>query len=181
MDLRWFRSWPSAADMARIEDMDVSQQPPRVIDRLPRLLMTGHDYGHVEWPDDSPGFCLLEWDVALDPMARRAFAAEALVNPREVLAAPYRFHDTWCAWVGGDGSGPTTDGRPVNELDRFADYVGLGCIYLPRVVLLEFLARPVHQPGGFSDATFGRWYHEHYAPPRITWAVRPQHLHEYDA
>jgi len=172
MDLPWYRSWPAVEPEGIV---------PHVVDRLPRLRMSNYDYGTVtEWPDTEPGFCLLEWDVALDPHARRAFAAEALVNPREILAAPYRFHDTWCQWVGGDGAGPSPDARPAHEDDRRADYSGLGCIYLPKVILTEFLERPRHEPGGFSDATFGRWHHEHYGSVRLTWNIHPQHLHEYE-
>jgi len=156
---------------------------PHVVDRLPRLLMTDHNYRTVDWPEDQPGFCMVEWDVALDPMARRAFAAEALMRPREVLVASYSFHDTEVAWQGNDGGGPSAESRPVYGgcpycgEDR-TDSFGLGCIYLPQSVLREFMVGMDHL--GFTDYTFGRWYQERHGRARLTWRVHPQHLHDYE-
>lgn len=148
--------------------------------------MSGQDYKTVSdyrsigtedgWPDTN--FCLLEWDVALDLQGRRTFAALATIEPREVLVAPYRWHDSWIDFVGNDGRGPTPDSRPVNTTDERTDSFGLGCIYIPRVVLTEFLASM--DSLGFTDYTFGHWYHERYGPARLTWAVHPQHLNDYD-
>jgi len=128
------------------------------------------------WPEES--FCMLEWDVALDGQGQRIFAAIALFEPRRVLVAPYRWHDSWIDFVGNDGRGPTPESRPVIESDVTCDSFGLGCIYIPRDVLTEFLAQMDHL--GFTDYTFGLWYRQKYGPARLTWDVHPQHLNDYD-
>lgn len=184
MELNWYRSFPSQTDLATIPD-----RRPRVVDGLPILSMTRYDYKTVQelrslqtdngWPEDEPGFCMLEWDVALDPWERHLFASIALQEPREILVAPYRFWNTWSCWIGNNGGGPSEDGRPVKQnLDKYTDSFGLGCIYIPRAVLMEFLPQMDHF--GFTDGTFGKWYHEKYGSARVTWDVHPQHLHEYE-
>jgi len=172
--MKWIRSWPSPTEMAEKKLENV----PHVVDTIERMFMTDYNYMRCEWPlDEVPGFCMLEWDIALDPLSRQAFAAEALLEPREILVAPYRFHDTWCMWIGSDGSGPSTNGRPVKLGETRCDSFGLVCIYIPTVILKEFLA--VMNKFGFTDATFGKWYYEKYGQARMTWNVHPQHLHEY--
>lgn len=183
MSLTWYRSWPSAADLAVLEARTPGALPPHVVDRLPRIEIAGKNYRDAAWPDDIPGFCMLEWDVALDPVGMRAFAAEALVSPTEVLVAPYRFHDAWVCWSNpadasaGPGAGPDARGRPVRPGETTTDSFGLGCIYLPRHVMLDFAVRMDHL--GFTDATFGAYYHDRWGPARLTWRVHPQHLHDY--
>lgn len=177
MNLEWYRSWPSASDWAERKLDSV----PHVVDNLPKLLMTNHDYRVVSdyqsWPNTSPGFCMLEWDIALDPWSRRAFAAEALIEPGQVLVAPYRFHDTWCMFQNNDGSGPTVNSITVKPGEETCDSFGLGCIYFPTKVLGQFLD---YTNRSFTDSTFGKWYKENYGPARMTWRVHPQHLHAYD-
>lgn len=178
---QWYRSWPSPTDWAEHK----LETRPHVVDNLPRILMAGQNYKTVSelnslqtmdgWPDES--FCMLEWDIALDPVGMRAFQAFALLEPREILVAPYRFHDTWICWEGNPGDGPSLDSRPGNAGDARIDSFGLGCLYLPRVVLTEFLS--VMDKFGFTDGTFGRWYREKYGKVRITWEVHPQHVHDY--
>ena len=182
--MHWYRSWPSDGEIAEKRLNDV----PHVVDGLPRMIMSGYDYKSVTdhnslqtangWPEDTPGFCMLEWDIALDPMARRQFASIAWEEPREVLVAPYRYHDTWVCWLGNDGEGPTLNSRPVKQAETRTDSFGLGCIYIPRSVLLECLGQM--NKFGFSDGTFGHWYHQRYGQARVTWKVHPQHVHEYE-
>lgn len=179
--MNWYRSFPSPSEIAekRLENV------PHVVDELPRLLMAGQNYKTVSqyrsigtedgWPTEN--FCMLEWDVALDTQSRRVFAAEALLEPRRVLVAPYRWVDSWINFVGNDGRGPTPDSRPVIESDTTCDSFGLGCIYIPRAILTEFLAQQDHL--GFTDYTFGLWYRQKYGPARLTWRVHPQHVHDY--
>jgi len=171
--LLWYRSWPAPQEIAERQLESV----PHIVDYLPKLLITDHNYRHAPWPPNDPGFCMLEWDVALDPISRRAFAAEALIQPREVLVASYRFHDTEVCWLGNDGGGPTESSIPLREGQTRTDSFGLGCIYIPRSVLTEFLKVMDHL--GFTDYTFGRWYHAHYGQARATWNVHPQHIHDY--
>lgn len=189
MDLNWYRSWPSPGDW---EKNDLGSTRPYVVDHLPKIILDSRGYQTVSeynslgvaagtpyagWPDDPPGFCMLEWDVALDHWSRAAFAAEALVEPREVLVAPYRLYENWCMWVGNDGTGPRGDSRPVKVGERTTDSFGVGCIYFPKMVLHEFLDQM--GPHGFSDGLFGGWYNGKYGPARCTWRVHPQHLHAY--
>lgn len=181
MCLNWYRSWPTPSEWAAngLDDKEY------VVDKLPKILMSGQNYKTVSehrslgtdngWPDDKPGFCLLEWDVALDPPSRDLFAALALMEPREILVAPYRWHDTWICWRGNEGEGPTLDGRPVRYTDAITDSFGFGCIYFPNAVINEFLQSMNHL--GFTDHTFGTWYHKKYGAARITWEVHPQHVH----
>jgi hypothetical protein len=179
---KWYRSWPSPGEFAEKKLDDV----PHIVDGMPRLLMAAQDYCTVAqlnsigtdsgWPEDRPGFCMLEYDVALDSAGQTAFAALALIEPRQVLVAPYRWNNTWIHFVGNDGSGPTTESRPVNPTDEFCDSFGLGCVYIPTDVLTEFLPTTDH----FTDYTFGQWYRKRFGPARVTWAVHPQHVHHYD-
>jgi hypothetical protein len=178
----WYRSWPAAIDLAELGNK--GPLPPHVEDHLPRLVMSGQNYKTVtDWPDDEPGFCLLEWDVALDPWGMRAFAAEAMVEPHRVLVAPYRFHDMWDCWhnpadaINGQGFGPDPAGQPIKVGDEYTDSHGLGCIFLPRHAVVDFLAQM--DRFGFTDATFGGWYRQRWGPARVTWRVHPQHLHAY--
>lgn len=180
--MKWYRSFPSRSDMVHCKNR------PHIIDNLPRLIMSGQNYKTVSehnnlntangWPEDKPGFCMLEWDIALDPISRLQFASIAWEEPRRILVAPYRFHDTWCMWKGNDGRGPTKESRPIHIGEDTTDSFGLGCIYIPKPVLLEFLAQMNHL--GFTDSTLGKWYHQKYGAARVTWDVHPQHLHEYE-
>lgn len=187
--LKWYRSWPSVNEFA---EGDLEAKRDYVHDHLPKIILDKRGYQTVGehnslgtangtilqgWPEEEPGFCMLEWDVALDPWSRAAFAAEALVEPRSVLVAPYRLYDTWCMWRGNSGFGPDSKtGRPVQVGDTDCNSFGLGCIYLPKIVLQEFLEQ---RTGNFSDGDFGGWYYDRYGPARCTWRVHPQHLHEY--
>lgn len=172
--LKWYRSWPTPGELTKFDNSII---PPHVCDTLPKIEISKYNYQNAIWPDDKPGFCMLEWDIALDPVARRAFAAEALISPREILVANYRFHDTVIGWI-GDGGGPSINGHPTNETHNRVDNIGLGCIYIPQVILQEFLAQMNHF--GFTDYTFGKWHYEKYGSARLTHRVHPQHLHEYD-
>lgn len=181
--MMWVRSWPSPSEWAE----KVPKDAQYVVDNLPKLVMAGQNYKTVSeinslgtgngWPETVPGFCMLEYDVALDSHGQSAFAALALVEPHQVLVAPYRWHGSWIHFVGNDGRGPTPESRPVHQTDEYVDSFGLGCIYIPRLILCEFLAQMNHL--GFTDMTFGLWYRQKYGPARVTWAVHPQHVHYY--
>jgi len=174
----WYRSFPSPSEIAEKQLETV----PHIVDGLPKLLMANQNYNTVAdyqpWPEDKPGFCMLEYDVALDSQGQRAFGALALVEPREILVAPYRWNNSWIHFVGNDGRGPTPESRPVHPTDRYCDSFGLGCIYIPVYILAEFLESMDHL--GFTDYTFGQWYRGRYGPARLTWEVHPQHVHHYD-
>lgn len=163
--VQWYRSWP-------LDTKAFDGTRAWVVDRLPRLLMSGCDYNSVElWPHGGPGFAMLEWDVALDRRERAIFAEQALESPDEVLVGPY-----WKSYGGAMKlvhrknfqGGPTTIGAPTTDL------FGFGCIYMPYGPLFEFLAT---EPDVFSDTTFSIWYRKTYGKARLTWDVHPQHLH----
>lgn len=176
------RAWPSERDWI---DNDLDKRP-HIVDNLTKMIVSGQNYKSVSdhnslgttdgWPEDN--FIMLEWDIALDPVAQRIMWAEAQVEPREVLVAPYRFHDTWCQWIDNDGSGPSENGRPIKYGETRTDSIGLGCIYIPRHAITEFLS--VMDKFGFTDATFGKWYRQRYGQARVTWNVHPQHMHDYE-
>jgi hypothetical protein len=166
--LTWYRSWPT----------EVPEGRAYVVDSMDRLPMSDCNYRTVPlWPDDEPGICLLEWDVALALPERERFAELALTHPDRVLVAPYTkpYH-----------SGPhqqlhrMVDQTPIPEGQDFCHYFGFGCVYLPREMVREFEAdylkadRPRRQ---FSDVTFSLWHLKTYGRADVTWDVRPQHLH----
>lgn len=158
--MRWYRSWPATIPPSRAY----------VHDHLPRLVMTGHDYATAELPDDEPGFCMLEWDVALDQVGRALFAETAAQLPGRVLVAPYSIYP-----IAGPPAGVHRAwGQPIPPGMPSAETFGLGCVYLPQHVLRAWYAAG---PRRFSDRSFSLWYHRTYGPAAVTWQVSPQHLH----
>lgn len=157
----WYRSWPTDDELRTRQC-----QRSRVVDRLPRLHMANFDYRTVEtWPSGH-GFCMLEWDVALDQQSRIRFARIAKAEPCRVLVAPYQY--------GSAAQLPAvSDGRPD------AAAFGFGCIYFPSPVLRAALDH-CHEVGvRLTDETFSAWYTPLHGPARVTWDVHPQHLHDF--
>lgn len=154
----WYRSWPTDGDWARRSNR------AHVVDRLPRLHVSNFDYLTVEkWPSERTGFCMLEWDVALDQRARTRFARIAKEHPARVLVAPY--------WYGAQGFLP----NDKTEADAF----GFGCIYFPAPVLLEAIEHFRAAGTRLCDMTFSHWHLRRFGPARVTWGVHPQHLHDF--
>lgn len=139
--------------------------------------MSDHNYATlVTWPDHQPGWCMLEWDVALDRVGRRHFADNALADPDRVMVAPY--------WIYPGDRPPEqphrNHGQPIRPSTETADTFGLGCIYLPDTVLDHFWRDPpvtYTDRDLITDTTFSDWYRHHYPPARVDWTTRPQHLH----
>jgi hypothetical protein len=157
--MEWFRSWPAVPPVDRA----------RVIDAIPRLVMTDCDYATLNpgWPASRPGFCMLEWDVALDRVGRARFAALAADAPGQVLVADYPIYP-----IGGPPAGTCrARGRPIAPGTPTAETFGFGCIYFPADVLAAW-------PGGrLTDRTFSRWHLTRYGLARVAPGVHPQHLH----
>ena len=135
--------------------------------------MSNCDYSTVEsWPDDEPGFCMLEWDVALDIQDRNRFVALAEQQPDKVLVAPYiksyggaiRQIHSHMGFI------------PIGEGDTQAANFGLGCVYLPQKFLRAFLAGRDRREA-FTDTTLSAWHWRFHGPATVTWDVHPQHLH----
>jgi hypothetical protein len=158
----WYRSWPREIPKGRAH----------VRDSLPRLPMTNCDYRTMQWPDE--GFCLLEWDIALDRRQRATFADQAAERPDEVLVAPY--------WLFYGGSGRLVHRKlfnldPIAEGAPTADLFGFGCVYFPRQMILDYLAYQPYRREPFTDTTFSHWHRRTHGKARVTWDVHPQHLH----
>ncbi len=168
--LPWWRSWPAGP---------LPAGRAFVADSLPRLLMSGCDYrtvvDHQPWPDADPGFCMLEWDVALASEERARFAAHAAAAPGRVLVAPYMIYPVGRGPVLVHKSGPGRMRTPVRPGQRWAHSFGFGCIYFPRAVLARWFEE---RPGArFNDARFSDWHIARYGTVEVDWSVRPQHLH----
>lgn len=171
--LKWYRSWPSENDWANLKAKGYNFA--YVQDAMPKIIMSGQNYKSVtdfgDWPEDLPGFCMLEWDIALSPYDRMRFAGEALSDPYKILVAPYLISTTNVHRF-------LADGRPIQDKQSWCETFGLGCIYIPQKILREFLAQMDHH--GFSDGEFSRWVFKNYGRTKVTWKVQPQHLHEYE-
>lgn len=168
--LTWYRSWPAAgeptAGRARVEDS------------LPRLLMSGCDYATAQLPEDEPGFCMLEWDVALDRTGRDLFAALAEADPERVLVAPYPIFPVGSTPVvvhkAAESMARVGHRRPIEPGQAWAHSFGFGCIYLPQSVLAGWRSAGRQR---MTDATFSDWHIAAHATVEVTWRVSPQHLH----
>jgi len=158
----WHRSWPTDDELR-----ERHCTRPHVVDRLPRLLMSAFDYRTVErWPADPAGFCMLEWDVALDQPSRARFARAARSAPGRVLVAPY--------WYGAMVRLPD-----VPDRQDTAEAFGFGCIYFPQPILRAAVDHFDSTGCRMTDETFSAWHLEHHGPARVTWDVQPQHLREF--
>jgi hypothetical protein len=169
--VRLLRSWPAQAPPGRA----------CVDDGIQRLVISGYRYDALAGIDDS--VVLIEWDVACDPVDLRAFAQAAAAAPERVLVAPYRLHVTTVR--GAPLPAPVwvhryDDGRHVETGAPFCHWFGLGLAYLPRPLVLAYLADA--QAGGWSeglnDCSFSMWHWRVVATQvPIAWEVRPVHLH----
>lgn len=169
-NLKWYRSWPK----------EVPGHRAYVHDRLPKLIMSECDYSKVEGglPGDEPGFCLLEWDVALSIDQRAKFAERAEATPDKVLVAPYtkNYGGGGCLQIHRRlGFISIEEGTPTT------DYFAFGCIYLPQALLQawnEFRRQQrSHVYVAFNDTTFSEWHWQTRGPVDVIWDVHPQHLH----
>lgn len=168
MTLAWWRSWPELVPDGRAH----------VVDGLPRLVMRDCNYAtltdYQPWPDDEPGFCLIEWDIALDVVGRDRFVERALAQPDRVLVAPYT--------VRPDRGPPVlvhrTRGKPTRWGEPRTGTFGFGCIYFPTAILARWRAEmPARARGHWTDTTFASWHLPRFGLADVEWAVCPQHLH----
>jgi len=141
--------------------------------------MRDQNYATVQefqpWPDISPGWCLIEWDIALDRASRERFAANALQAPGRVRVAPYLLYPP-----AGARQVHRWQGRPISDGDLLADAFGFGCIYLPQPVLSDLWADPpqrLTRTGVLTDTVFSDWHRQRYGPVEVDWTVSPQHVH----
>lgn len=170
--MKILRSWPE-------------QVPPGrnyVVDTMPRFVMTGYDYrGLGDLNDD---VLLVEWDMALSKEDFDTFYAHTRRSPGEVLVAPYRLYTPTARatplpkgpiWVHRRYTDDEHATYHVDELEPTCHLWGLGVSYLPRQVIRDFLD---DWPGHFSDSSLSGWHYRNVAAEvRITWDVRPIHLH----
>lgn len=182
--MRWLRSWPAQVPTGRAH----------VVDQLPRLVISGYDYGALASVDDD--VLLLEWDMACSIEDQATFEDHAAAEPARVQVAPYRLYTdrpdpVWAHRV-LTGDGPK-DEAWITEGRTECDLPGFGMIYLPRAVVAAFLAAPASARGRdprldpgrssadarFTCQTFGIWHAFRWdGPPiRVWWDIRPIHLH----
>lgn len=158
-----------------------------MVDGIERLVMSDfrYDKALAEVEDD---VLLLEWDVAASPEDLHTFTEQALADPRRIMVAPYRLYVT-SRRSQPLPSGPVwahryDTGHHVGEGDPFCHWFGLGMVYLPRWVVVEFLQdlamyqRRNQWHEGFTDCLFSMWHWRAYrVEVPICWDVRPVHLH----
>lgn len=170
---------------------------PYVVDELERLHTFDYDYTPLgQWFSANPaeaGVCLIEWDIALEPIQYALFAGMALSRPEEPLVAPHYLHHVEpgrSVWAHRRLT--ATGERWIQYQETLCDYFAFGLIYLPRPLVVEFLAAPAPErgrppvaPGGyedvrFTDQTFSVWYRHRCStggPVHVEWSVQPVHLH----
>ena len=187
--LRWLRSWPREIPAGR----------PHVIDDTPRLMIDDYDYRPLLQlaAQDDADYCVIEWDVAVDPDDRREFERIARQDRSWTLVAPYRLrlpdrpHSVWSHRLCLDPDGRQL--RHIGMAEQFCHYPAMGLIYLPGEVLRQYAQAIGSCPAPyllqypdadlscdrFTDHNFAVWLH-HYSrrpPTRVAWSVRPAHLH----
>lgn len=169
-NLTWYRSWPKRVPSGRAY----------INDRLPKLYMEQCDYAFVAGglPADEPGFCMLEWDVALAIDQRAKFAELAEQTPDQILVAPYskNYGGGGCLQIHRRlGFIPIEDGSPTT------DFFGFGCIYFPQKLLREWhefrRSQREYVIVKFDDTHFSQWHWDNHGPAAVTWDVHPQHIH----
>lgn len=180
--MKWIRSFPQTIPAGRAY----------VVDDLPRLLLTDYDYTPLGALDDD--ICLIEWDMAISREMREDFALYARGAGEKPLVAPYRLYEAREQPVYAHRllSASGEESWVANERDCYADYIGLGLVYLPRTLIRGFLAAPAPARGRspflpseagyndlrFTDQTLSIWLrHTQGRRTRIAWDVRPIHLH----
>lgn len=144
--------------------------------------MDRYDYRILEHVDDD--VLLVEWDVAVDKEQLTAFARRATSTPDRVLVAPYKLYHfssdrdrpepVWAhrKYIGSPETGTLVH---VTEDDPICHLWGLGLVYLPRWIVVEFLNA---WDGTFSDGAFSGWHYRNIVEDvPIAWDVRPVHLH----
>ncbi len=175
--MKLLRSWPAVVPDGR----------SYVHDGIERLVMHGYDYSVLG--DVGDDVLLIEWDLAAGAEELTAFAARAAADPGRVLFAPYRLYPggsqkasarktpAWAAWRYKNNDQRNGQMVEVNDGDPHAHVVGFGLIYLPRDLILRYLAE--RDPSwGFSDIAFSGWHHRMVHPDiALDWHARPVHLH----
>jgi len=166
--IHWYRSWPKRPRNP------AARHKAHIVDHLPRISIDNYDYMTAEngLPTDRPGFCLLEWDIALSSDERVRFARTAAKRPHAVLVAPYMIYNRdgnpECVHRYADSGNPIGTGWPVCET------FGLGCIYIPHYILARFQSEAGGM--GMTDASFSRYVFGILGPTTVDWSFHPQHL-----
>lgn len=171
--MRWLRSWPRPIIPRRSYVYDPHN--------IPRLENDDNAYGHAI-ASVRESFVMVEWDLALDSLDRKAFEAAIARNPKRVCVAPFRLFPTSTGlpapvWAHRQVVGPTA-WRWVNEDEPWCDWFGFGLIYFPEAVLKA--ARPLFETMNThlgADTLFSAWHFPKYGPVEIVWECRPKHLH----
>lgn len=163
--MRWVRTWPERIPPGR----------SYVVDGLPRIEMSGHDYGPVLAQLDGDTV-IVEWDIAVSAEDKARFEDFCLMTPGKVQVAPYRLYPVstnlpWPVWAHRlNWKNPPW----IVQGEPYCDLFGFGLVYLPHAVVGSYL---VTDPGVVSDARFSQWHHAAgLGPVPVHWDVRAVHL-----
>jgi hypothetical protein len=161
------RAWPDNPPPGR----------PHVIDGWRRVPVDNYDYRGLAGLDDD--VVSMDWDTACHVEDLRAFCARALEEPERCLAAPMRMYREGPHSRLGDWNLCTYDERQIEVRSPeggIAHVFGFGMVYLPRKLIRGFIAARPDEP--MRDAFFGWWHHhEVEREVRVSWDIRPVHLH----
>lgn len=164
--MRWVRTWPERIPAGR----------SYVVDGLPRIEMSGHDYAPVLGQLDGDTV-IVEWDLAVSREDMDRFTSICEFAGGRVRVAPYVLY-------------PVSTGLPepvwahrhvgrnpawIKTGDLSCDLFSFGLVYLPHAIVKRYLET---DPGVAGDARFSQWHHAAgLGPVPVCWDVRPVHLH----
>jgi hypothetical protein len=147
-----------------------------VVDGLPRIEMSGHNYLPVLEQLDGDTV-IVEWDLAVSREDTARFTAACQASPGRVRVAPYKLYP-----ISTNLQAPVWAHRRVGRnppwitpADQECDLFGFGLAYLPHMIVKEYLETG---PEVSSDALFSQWHHTvKLGPVPVCWDVQPVHLH----
>lgn len=164
--MRWVRTWPDRIPEGR----------NYVVDQLPRIVMSGHDYAPV-LAALGENTVIVEWDIAVTPEHVRAFTSACEFDPDRVHVAPYLLYPVSTGLPEPVWAHRRAGRNPawIKKGDLGCDLFGFGLVYLPHAIVARYLATG---PGVAGDARFSKWHHQAgLGPVPVHWDVRPVHLH----
>jgi hypothetical protein len=179
--MRLVRSWP----------LNPPEGHPQIIDDCERVYIETVDYTPLG--DLGENFIHLDWDVAVNRDALRAFADKCEKEPNRIRVAPtmnwvtrqYRANqnassaDQWLVWK------LTLEGkRNLEPGEPFCDMFAFGMVYFPIAIFQKYLAADTSAGNSHPDINFCEWrYNTYYGgirknPPGVPveWDTHAVHL-----
>lgn len=182
--MKWVRSFPR----------EIPANRNYVVDGLDRFYMSNYDYsGLSSYGDD---ILLVEWDIVVTPDVIQNIKDWLPSNGVQVQVWPYLLYPTpengltRTAYAHRRILEPIKNNPPetypIGFLDSVADYVGFGCIFLPKTIIEAFEKADPKTRGlpandeRFTDQTFSFWlrHNQREFPERamVHWDVELPHL-----